>query len=144
MSLSVARQFATPNLPLTSTILCCTLLSNSHRRIHLPPFVRDKYGDEFDAVKERTSIVPFQVRWLHCFFHIRRSLSLLESYLLLSKLGRSEYSRGRQYLDDSCDQQSFVCPGQAILEGRQELPSNYWKEFARGPYFVIVGEGTLV
>lgn len=30
---------------------------------------------------------------------------------------------------------------QAILEGRQQLPSDYWKEFARGPYFIIVGEG---
>lgn len=37
-------------------------LSNSRRRILLLSFVRDKYGDEFDAVKERTSIVPFQVR----------------------------------------------------------------------------------
>lgn len=31
---------------------------------------------------------------------------------------------------------------QAILEGRQQLPSDYWKEFARGPYFIIVGEST--
>lgn len=29
---------------------------------------------------------------------------------------------------------------QAIIEGRQQLPSDYWREFARGPYFIIAGE----
>lgn len=32
---------------------------------------------------------------------------------------------------------------QAVLEGRQQLPSDYWKEFARGPYLIIVGEGMI-
>ncbi|CAM9439277.1 unnamed protein product [Pylaiella littoralis] len=59
-------------------------LWNGDRRL------KDKYGDDFDAVQKRTSVVPFQ----------------------------------------------------AILEGRQQLPSDYWKEFARGPYFIIVG-GTI-
>ncbi|CAM9303573.1 unnamed protein product [Hapterophycus canaliculatus] len=59
-------------------------LWNGDRRL------KDKYGDQFDAVQERTSIVPFQ----------------------------------------------------AILEGRQQLPSDYWREFARGPYFIIAG-GTV-
>lgn len=35
----------------------------------------------------------------------------------------------------------IVLSVQAILEGRQQLPSDYWKEFARGPYFIIAGEG---
>jgi zeta-carotene isomerase len=34
-------------------------------------------------------------------------------------------------------------PFAAILDGRQQLPNDYWKEFARGPYFLVVG-GTLV
>ncbi|CAM9261631.1 unnamed protein product [Ectocarpus fasciculatus] len=59
-------------------------LWNGDRRL------KEKYGDEFEAVRERTSAVPFQ----------------------------------------------------AILEGRQQLPSDYWKEFARGPYFIIAG-GTV-
>lgn len=42
-------------------------LPNPHPRRVIsgyPP--RDKYGDEFDAVRERTSAVPFQVRWVLC------------------------------------------------------------------------------
>lgn len=46
-----------------------------------------KYGEAFQAVKGRTSIVPFQ----------------------------------------------------AILEGRQKLPQDWYKEFLRVPYYVIVG-----
>ena len=45
-----------------------------------------KYGDAFEAVKARTSVVPFA----------------------------------------------------AILEGRQQLPEDYYKEFLRLPYYVIV------
>ncbi|CAM9466321.1 unnamed protein product [Discosporangium mesarthrocarpum] len=52
--------------------------------------LRDKYGEAFEEVKGRTSIVPFQ----------------------------------------------------AVLEGRQELPSDFIKEFLRGPYLIITG-GTL-
>lgn len=29
---------------------------------------------------------------------------------------------------------------QAVWEGRQKLPSDYWKEFARGPYLIILGK----
>ncbi|KAG0614180.1 hypothetical protein M758_6G157000 [Ceratodon purpureus] len=46
-----------------------------------------KYGEAFERVKERTSIIPFA----------------------------------------------------AILEGRQKLPEDYYKEFLRVPYYVIVG-----
>lgn len=35
-----------------------------------------------------------------------------------------------------------IVPFQAILEGRQELPDDYYKEFLRLPYFAVVG-GTL-
>ncbi|CAM9176791.1 unnamed protein product [Chrysoparadoxa australica] len=47
--------------------------------------LEDKYGEAFEAVKERTSVLPFQ----------------------------------------------------AVIEGRQELPEEYWKEFARLPYITI-------
>ena len=36
-----------------------------------------------------------------------------------------------------------IIPFQAILEGRQELPDDYYKEFLRGPYALVVG-GTLI
>eukprot|EP00587_Corethron_hystrix_P006278 CAMPEP_0113300146 /NCGR_PEP_ID=MMETSP0010_2-20120614/1895_1 /TAXON_ID=216773 ORGANISM="Corethron hystrix, Strain 308" /NCGR_SAMPLE_ID=MMETSP0010_2 /ASSEMBLY_ACC=CAM_ASM_000155 /LENGTH=345 /DNA_ID=CAMNT_0000153517 /DNA_START=261 /DNA_END=1295 /DNA_ORIENTATION=- /assembly_acc=CAM_ASM_000155 len=35
-----------------------------------------------------------------------------------------------------------VIPFAAILDGRQELPEDYYKEFLRGPYLLVVG-GTL-
>jgi len=35
-----------------------------------------------------------------------------------------------------------IVPFQAVWEGRQELPSDYYKEFLRGPYFLVVG-GTI-
>lgn len=35
-----------------------------------------------------------------------------------------------------------IVPFQAILEGRQQLPDDYYKEFLRGPYFLVVG-GTI-
>jgi len=35
-----------------------------------------------------------------------------------------------------------VVPFQAIIEGRQELPPDYYKEFLRGPYAIVVG-GTI-
>ncbi|GIL43940.1 hypothetical protein Vafri_1525 [Volvox africanus] len=47
--------------------------------------LKAKYGDAFEAVKARTSVVPFA----------------------------------------------------AILDGRQKLPADYWKEFARMPYFTV-------
>jgi len=49
-----------------------------------------KHGEAFEAIKERTSVVPFL----------------------------------------------------AIVEGRQELPKDFWTEFLRGPYALVVG-GTL-
>ena len=35
-----------------------------------------------------------------------------------------------------------VVPFAAILDGRQELPADYWKEFARAPY-ALIAAGTL-
>lgn len=34
--------------------------------------------------------------------------------------------------------QTSIVPFAAILDGRQQLPREYWREFARVPYFVIV------
>jgi zeta-carotene isomerase len=48
--------------------------------------LRNKYGDAFDEVAARTSVVPFA----------------------------------------------------AILDGRQKLPSDYWKEWARPPYLAVI------
>lgn len=36
-----------------------------------------------------------------------------------------------------------IIPFQAILDGRQQLPDDYWKEFVRGPYALVVIGTTL-
>lgn len=38
--------------------------------VHRVDAPRDKYGDEFDAVRERTSSVPFQVHCLRCIAQV--------------------------------------------------------------------------
>ena len=43
---------------------------------------------------------------------------------------------------DIMKERTSVVPFQAIIEGRQELPSDYYTEFLRGPYLLVVG-GTL-
>ena len=40
-------------------------------------------------------------------------------------------------------QQTSVLPFAAILDGRQQLPSDYYKEFLRLPYAVVIG-GTMI
>jgi len=66
----------------TSAVLCVHhLLSIPHGDFRL----RRKHGEAFDAVKARTSVVPFA----------------------------------------------------AILDGRQQLPEDYWKEWVRAPYIAI-------
>ena len=40
-----------------------------------------------------------------------------------------------------CERTSVI-PFQAIMQGRQELPADYYKEFLRGPYALVVG-GTI-
>uniref|UniRef100_A0A7R9WR00 NnrU domain-containing protein n=1 Tax=Craspedostauros australis TaxID=1486917 RepID=A0A7R9WR00_9STRA len=49
-----------------------------------------------------------------------------------------------QFGDDfvQVQQRTSVVPFQAIIEGRQVLPPDYWKELARGPY-LIIAVGTL-
>lgn len=67
----------------TSLILCAHhFLAIPHGDFRL----RRQHGAAFDAVKERTSVVPFA----------------------------------------------------AILDGRQKLPEDYWKEWLRVPYFAVV------
>lgn len=39
-------------------------------------------------------------------------------------------------------ERTSIVPFQAILEGRQELPEDYWKEWVRLPYFVVTA-GTI-
>ena len=43
---------------------------------------------------------------------------------------------------DYIKSKTSIVPFQAIWEGRQELPAEYWKEFLRGPYAIVVA-GTV-
>ena len=45
---------------------------------------------------------------------------------------RLKYKHGDAF--DRVKEVTSVMPFQAVWEGRQELPPDYWKEFARGPY----------
>eukprot|EP00897_Mesotaenium_endlicherianum_P009192 jgi/Mesen1/8300/ME000451S07503 len=71
------------------TLTTCIALSAHHAFgvWHGDQRLSAKYGEAFDAVKDRTSIIPFA----------------------------------------------------AIVEGRQKLPADYYKEFMRVPYYAIVG-----
>jgi len=53
---------------------------------------------------------------------------------------RLEYEHGEsfQYIKET----TSVIPFQAIIEGRQKLPDDYYTEFLRGPYALVVG-GTI-
>lgn len=43
---------------------------------------------------------------------------------------------------EAVERRTSVVPFQAVWEGRQELPDDYWREFVTGPYVLVVG-GTL-
>lgn len=81
--------------------------------------LRDKYGDEvFEAFKEQTSVLPFQ--------------AILEVSSGICAMSLDNVTLTNRSID----------PFHCLLQGRQELPSDYWKEFARLPY-LIIGVGTL-
>ena len=50
---------------------------------------------------------------------------------------RLEAKYGETFLD--VKSRTSVLPFAAILDGRQQLPAEYWKEFARVPYLGVIG-----
>ena len=54
---------------------------------------------------------------------------------------RLQQKHGEKF--DLIKERTSVVPFAAILDGRQVLPSDYYKEFLRGPYLLIVGGTTL-
>jgi len=81
---------------------------------------------------------------------IGTSFTLLTMILLVGHHWFACWNGDRRYRaefgDDIWDtvivQRTSIIPFQAIWEGRQQLPSDYYKELLRGPYFLIAG-GTI-
>lgn len=90
-----------------------------------------------------------QVMW--CAAHslwLGTSTALAASVLLIGHHAFSVYHGDRRLQTrhgeafDYVKSKTSVVPFQAIWEGRQTLPPDYYKEFLRGPYFLVVG-GTV-
>lgn len=99
--------------------------------------LREKYGDEvFEAFKEQTSVLPFQAILevsgrIVCRIIVGEELDAVEPTPPLYEWMNHHHHHHRPCLSLPSSSQ-----------GRQELPGDYWKEFARLPYLVI-GVGTL-
>ena len=73
------------------------------------------------------------------------SFTALTMALLVGHHAFACWNGDRRYRDEFGDElwntvvkeRTSIIPFQAILEGRQQLPSDYYKELLRGPYFVI-------
>lgn len=90
-----------------------------------------------------------QVLW--CIAHslwLGSSTAIAASTVLIAHHAFSVYHGDRRLKQrhgeafDMIQQRTSVIPFAAILDGRQELPPDYYKEFLRGPYLLVVG-GTI-
>ncbi|CAM9524891.1 unnamed protein product, partial [Phaeothamnion confervicola] len=80
--------------------------------------------------------------WMGTSFTLLTSVLLMAHHLFAVWNGdRRLRDRHGAAFDELCVRTSVV-PFAAVLEGRQRLPPDYWREFARGPYIVIAA-GTL-
>ena len=76
---------------------------------------------------------------------IGTSFTLLTMLLLVGHHGFACWNGDRRYrqqfgadvYEQVVIQRTSILPFQAIVEGRQTLPSDYYKELLRGPYFII-------
>jgi len=81
---------------------------------------------------------------------IGSSFTFLTMALLVGHHWFACWNGDRRYRDEFGDEiwntvileRTSILPFQAILEGRQQLPSDYYKELLRGPYFLIAA-GTI-
>ena len=75
--------------------------------------------------------------WVGSSFMLATSLALLAHHAL--SMPHGDYRLRRKYgaaFDDVAARTSWV-PFKAILEGRQTLPPDYWREWVRAPYLTI-------
>ncbi|KAL7561745.1 hypothetical protein ACA910_010956 [Epithemia clementina (nom. ined.)] len=80
--------------------------------------------------------------WLGTSTAVATSSVLIAHHVFATYHGdrRLAYRHGADF--DYIKSKTSIFPFQAIWEGRQELPVDYWKEFVRGPYLVVVA-GTI-
>mmetsp|Transcript_6389 Transcript_6389/g.9576 ORF Transcript_6389/g.9576 Transcript_6389/m.9576 type:complete len:351 (-) Transcript_6389:56-1108(-) len=88
----------------------------------------------------------FVGQFIWCFGHtlwIGSSFMLITSCLLMLHHLFAVWNGDRRLEEKygegftSVKERTSVLPFQAIIEGRQQIPKDYWKEFARLPYIVI-------
>ena len=90
-----------------------------------------------------------QVLW--CLAHtlwLGTSVTLSASSMLVAHHLFSMWNGDRRLRDkhgeafDQVKARTSIMPFAAIIEGRQQLPDDYYKEFLRGPYALVIG-GTV-
>lgn len=76
--------------------------------------------------------------WVGSSFMVAASLGLMAHHAFGCWHG--DYRLKRKYGEsfEALKQRTSVIPFAAILDGRQELPHEYWKEFLRAPYMFLV------
>jgi len=76
--------------------------------------------------------------WIGNSFMVTTSIGLMAHHLFGCWHGdrRLEAKHGEAFLD--VKSRTSVLPFAAILDGRQQLPDDYWREFARVPYLGVV------
>ena len=85
----------------------------------------------FAAFEEQTSVLPFKA-----ILEVRRCG--LQEHSVVVFWGVSNQTQSNATTSNNPNQNKT----KFSTQGRQELPADYWKEFARLPY-LIIGVGTL-
>lgn len=77
--------------------------------------------------------------WIGNSFTVTTSVGLLAHHLFGVWHGDKRQSERHGEAYNTLKERTSVFPFAAILDGRQKLPPDYYKEFLRVPYFVIAG-----
>lgn len=77
--------------------------------------------------------------WIGSSFTLTTSFGLLAHHLFGVWHGDRRLSAKYGEAFERVKERTSIIPFAAILDGRQKLPEDYYKEFLRVPYYVIVG-----
>ncbi|KAL4423637.1 hypothetical protein ABPG77_009224 [Micractinium sp. CCAP 211/92] len=76
--------------------------------------------------------------WIGSSFMVVTSLGLMAHHLFGCWHGDFRLKRKYGEAFEEVRARTSTLPFQAILDGRQQLPKDYYKEFLRGPYFALI------
>jgi zeta-carotene isomerase len=77
--------------------------------------------------------------WVGNSFMVVTSLGLMAHHLFGVWHGDQRLKAKHGAAFDDVASRTSVWPFAAILDGRQQLPADYWREFARAPYVAVIG-----